>query len=287
MKAGRAVLVVSSLTPVGAAEKLARAGIPVYSARKTKKNELTLEVARKDLEKVFAILRGSCYNVKEVRRRGLSLLCRKCLDAAGLLIGGALFFLLASWLGTRVMKIEVVGSGAYYEAQVRDVLLRSGVAPLSAFPKDTSPIAAEILALPRVSFCSLRLDGGILTVEIEAAEEDAVPVHEPLRAPHAGRVTELIIVRGTPAVEVGAAVSQGEIVVQDAAVYGTRTEAVVVIARVTVEFDVSAHYAGTEEEAKNAAYLEFGDISELKTERAGDGWLVTGKARASAAMNLD
>ncbi len=283
----RTQLTVESLSAQRALDKLVRENIPVFSARKTQKNTITFEVASKDLEKVFAILRGSCYNVSKVRFRGLTLLYKKCLGAIGLLIGAVLFCLLVVGAQTRILKIEVVGSGEYYKSQILSVLEESGVKRFSQKPENTALLSAQILSLPRVSYCSFKCEGGILTVDVRVNEEYATLPIEPLLAPAKGKVEELTVVRGMPRVNVGDTVEEGQTVVDGVALYGERERAVVVIARVKVSFPVSEEFGGPEEQAKLSAYLKYGEIRDIHTEKTDGGFLVSGTAFAEAAMNLD
>ena len=93
----RAELEIRALNAFQAVEKLSRAGIEVFSARLNEKNSITLQVNRKDLQKVFAILRGSCYNIKKVRPRGVSRAIAVAVKRAGFL-AGALAFVLGTLL---------------------------------------------------------------------------------------------------------------------------------------------------------------------------------------------
>ncbi len=282
----RTEICVASLSAQNVPEKLLKAGVGVYSVRESGKNAITLEVRSKDLEKVFAILRGSCYNIVKTRPRGLSLLYKKTRSALGLLIGAALFALTVAGAQTRVLAVEVVGSGAYYEPEVLQTLSRGGVKRFGGMPKNTALLTAELLSLPRVSYCEIRHSGGILTVEVEVSDESAQKSCVPLRAPASGRVEELIVVRGTPKVSVGDEVKAGEIVVDALALYGEETRAAIVIARVTIGYEVRAVFAGSEEQARAEAYLAYGEIEDLKSERTADGWLITGRAFAESALNL-
>ena len=134
-------------------DKLRAAGISVLSAVKTQKNGVRIAVEGKHRKKVFAILRCSCYNVTKVRARGSERLVAAGVKTAGLFAGAAVALFAVLAFQSRVLRIEVVGSGAYYEAEVREILSRGGVEIFSPAPKDENALAAEILSLPRVSFC--------------------------------------------------------------------------------------------------------------------------------------
>lgn len=282
----RTQFVLEGLGVFRALDKLKRGGVSLFHVEELAKNRMTFEVASKEREKVFAILRGSCYNIREVRRRGLSLFCRKCVNAAGLIVGAALFCGAVLGAQTRVLKIEVVGNGAYYEREIGEVLSRGGVKFFSAVPADTAALTAEILAFPRVSFCTISHAGGVLTVDVRVSDESAIRESVPLTSPVSGTVAELIVVRGTALVKEGDEVESGQTVVDCFALYGGETRPVVVMASVTVEYRVSEEFSGGEEEALAAAFLKYGEIEGIETKKTERGWLVSGTARAVRSLNL-
>lgn len=277
---------VESLTADRVPDKLKNAGVGVFRAQMTAKNRITFTVARKNAKKVFAILRSSCYNIVESRDRGLALLCKKLLSVSGLCLGLLLFAAAVRFAESRVLKVEVVGSGAYLEREVKEVLAENGVSFFSAVPKRTEGMSAAILSFPRVSYCSLSHRGGVLTVEVRVNDDRSTLLPEPLLSPVAGILTELVVVRGTPRASVGDSVEEGQILVEGVAVYGETVRPAVVIARAKVERPVRKEYGGTEEEARASAFLEFGEIAELTMEKTERGWLVGGKSVCEFSLNL-
>ncbi len=278
---------VRSLSAQRVPDKLAQGGVELLSARKTAKNEITFTVSGKDREKVFAILRGTCYNVVKVRERGLALFYKKCRQHAGLVLGALLFCLLVAGFQSRVLRIDVVGNGAYYEREVLEVLHEGGIRPLSPRPKEYAALTARILSLPRVSFCEIKCTGGILTVEVRVNGEGSPLTEGALLAPVAGKVEELTVLRGTACVAVGEEVTQGQTLVDNYVLLGEERREVRVIARAKLSYPVSREYAGTEESARSQAYLDFGADSVLTFTPTQTGFLAEGTAYASAAVNLD
>ncbi len=283
--AGRREYYIEGLSVFRAADKLAAAGIPVLSARRDGKKGLYLQVDAKHGKKVFAILRGSCYNVKKTAPRGLSLLASFWKKRAGLFFGALLFLAAAAFLQTRVLAVRVTGSGAYLGAQVEEILAREGVRRFSAPPSEYAPLRAAVLALPRVSFCSFRKEGGVLTVDVEVAEEP-VPLKRELLAPATGTVEELVVVRGTPLVSVGDEVRAGETVVAGYLLIGGEKREAAVIAQVRVKYPFAAEYEADEAGALAQAALDFGEIEGVHTTKTERGYLVAGTAHAAAAVNL-
>ncbi len=283
---GRSEFRVESLSAHRVPDKLREAGIFVYSAESAQKNVINVQVGRKDAKKVFAILRGSCYNVKKVRSRGLARVADGLKKSAGAVAGILLFTGAVLFCEGRVLKIEVTGSGAYYEQEILSLLSENGIGAFSALPEDTAKLTAEILSLPRVSFCSVSNGGGILTVTVET-EDDAAPVkREPLIAPIDGVVKEIVVVRGAALVSEGDSVRAGDTLVSNLVAFGKKEREVVVIARVKLQYPFSAVYALNEEAAVLQAALDFGELGEINTEVTAEGVRVYGTATVAAAVNL-
>ena len=283
---GRSEFYIEGLSVHRVVDRLAREGITLYCVRRVQKNGISLQVERKDSKKAFAILRSSCYNVKKVRPRGLSRVAVYLIRRAGFVAGAALFLIAILLAETRVLSVRVTGSGAYLKPQVERILSENGVGRFSAFPEETGAVSAAVLALPRVSFCSLKMSGGILTVNVEVSDDDTPISSAPLLAPVSGTVRELVVVRGTPLVSVGDAVEVGTPVVGDYALFGEETRPVIVIAKAVIAYPIAREYALSEEAARAQALLDFGEIGDLHTTKTENGWLLEGVAYATAAVNL-
>ena len=278
---------IESLSAHRVVDKLAGAGVEVLGAEKIRKNAVIVWVNAKDEKKVFAILQGSCYNIVKVRYKGLERIRRECLKSVGLIAGAAVFLFFVCFMQTRILKIEIVGSGAYYEREVHEILSRNSTKLFSAKPKEGA-VTSEILALPRVSFCSLALSGGVLTVTVEVSDENALIENTPLVAPADGILEELVVVRGTALALVGDEVHGGDVLVDCHAPVGeSGTRSVIVIARAKISFAVQKEYALSEEAAIAQAYIDYGEIADIKTTPTEGGCLIEGRACAETALNLD
>ena len=267
-------------------DKLKRGRVTVLAARRTQKNALVVTVLKKDSKKVFAILRGSCYNVKKVRPLGLWRLIRACRARTGLIFGAVLFLALVLFFESRILRIEVSGSGAWYEGEVLAILEEGGVSPLSPAPEKTALLTSRILSLPRVSFASLTFEGGTLTVQVEVSDEEAVFTPTPFRAERAGTLKELVVLRGTPAAEVGQEVKAGDLLISERVFYGEREEKVLVVGYAVLLCPVEAFFAGTREGALEAAHLTFGADADLSAEPVEGGWRIFGQARFTFSSHM-
>lgn len=263
-----------------AVDKLARGGVLVLRAEMLQKNAVRIRVDWKDGKKVFAILRGSCYNIAKVRSVGRMRVLRSLMGRAGLIVGAAVFLLTVIFFQGRVLRISVVGSGAYYREEILSLLAENGTQILSEAPEDRSAIASRVLALPRVSFCSVSHGGGVLTVRVEVEDEAEPLAAGAMIAPRAGVVESLTVIRGRACVAVGDEVSAGTVLAEPTSLDGA------VIARAGIRYAVDTEYAGSEESALAQSYLDYGELTDIHTQKTENGWRITGSAVAVISQNL-
>ena len=270
-------IAIEGIVAARAMEKLVQGGVPVLGAR-LQKNGVAVRVDGKHRKKVFAILRGSCYNGKEVRFSGLLAALRCLRRHAGLAAGGALCCALVLFFQSRVLRIEVTGSGAYYRAEVMRALSEADVGFCSPPPADRAALTGYFLSLPRVGFCSLSHAGGVLTVHLEVREEASPADKGPLTAPADGTLEQLVVLSGRACAAVGEEVRAGQTLV-------TGGEGSVV-ALAAVRTAVDRVYAGGEEYARAQAYLDFGTLGQITIQKTGEGWRITGEALVRASCNF-
>lgn len=281
-----AVFTVESLSAARVPDKLAREGIPVLSVRPCGKNRIEVQIRAKDVEKTFAILRGSCYNIGGLQYCGLSRLFRGLPRAAGLLFGALLFLGLVLFFEGRVLEVEVVGGGAYYAREVVALLKEEGVGVLSPMPRDTGRLVSRVLGLPGVEFCACKKRGGVLTVEVQCAENAAPIADMPMVSTVSGIVTELVVLRGTACVNVGDRVEKGQTLVENYSLVGEEKRPTAVLAKAKIAREVDMTYALSEAQALAKALLEFGDFTEIHTEKTQTGWRIYGTAEVTVSLNL-
>ncbi len=276
---------VSGLSAYRAAERLRAGGVTVLSARRNEKNGITLRIDANERKKVFAILRSSCYNIEKTEERGILRLRSALVRAAGALLGGAFALAAIAFLQGRVLRVEVAGSGAYLEPQIRAVLEEEGVGVFSRPPEENA-LAARLLSLPRVGFCSVETEGGVLRVRVETSKEASPLSGGALLSPAAGTVEALFVLRGTSLVKCGDSVEAGQPLVEPHMQFGEEVRSTAVIAWAKISYPVSREYALPPEKALLQATLDFGQDAQLTASETEEGCLVEGKAFASAGINL-
>ncbi len=204
-------LKIEGLYPEGVILKLKKAQIPLFNVEKRDKKTLSLCVERKFYKKVFTILQSSCYNIIGVEYFGVARALAWCKKKLGIFIGIAVFSLLCAFSDFFILRIEVVGTGSYYQREVIALLNENGVKIGGAYREEKSAeITAKILALENVSFCSVKKKGSVLKVEVQTSASSSLGARGALVAEAQGTVQSLIIVRGAARVAVGDEVQKGQ-----------------------------------------------------------------------------
>jgi hypothetical protein len=274
---------IEGIYPESAIARLKREKIPLYGIKKVQKNVLELCIERKNRKKVFTILNNSCYNIVYAKNYGLSRIPALCREKAGAIVGCALFGVLCALSGYPVLKIEVVGDGAYYREKVISLLAESGIAIGKGYDGKSAPeVTAKILSLDGVTFCSVKKAGSVLTVEVQVSPQATMPESGPLCSPAAGEIYALTVLRGEVQKAVGDGVEEGEIVVSAQGV---------VMASVRVLCKAQAEVMAERADGAYAeALLQIGaaqaEIQSHTEEKTKDGYTVTIEYILTASINM-
>lgn len=198
----------------GALKKLAKANIAVYKLKK-RASRVQFGVRQEYTQKVFAIFSHSCYNTVIVKKSGVQRLKIFLKKRFALIVGGALFVAAAVTSGNAVLKIKVVGSGEYLSPQIISIARSCGAREWSFCRNMDAPLMqARIMALPDVSFCSVRRDGAYLLIDVRTeAEHTAHADDKPLRAPVSGEIYRIVAICGTSEKATGDRVEAGDVLI--------------------------------------------------------------------------
>ncbi len=194
-----------------ALSKLKRNNIAMFSVRKVNKKGILMRVYYKDLSKVFAFFDNSCYNIKKVYPVESYSLFSALYKKIPLFIGLAAFLLLVNLSNGFILKCEVVGGGAYYRREVKDILSENGIGRFSHIKSaDTTKINASILSLKDVSYSSISLRGYVLRVEIQVTHAPKGAEIKDLISDRDGVIEDIILVCGETSLNIGDEVRAGE-----------------------------------------------------------------------------
>ena len=268
---------IEGIMPERALLRLKRAGIPLYEVRKIQKNAILLRVRRKDRRKVFAIYPNLCYNegttapykATYLGGVGLAKIVDFCKNRVGLLLGGLAFCILTLAADTFLFGVDFVGTSVYAR-ETMQVLEEYGVRLFAPYKKGKEKqIAAKLLSLDFVEFCTVQKVGNRLRVELRIS-----PFVEPIlesgqmQAKHTGEIIALTVLRGSALKKTGDTVTLGEAIVGDwfSTLDGGQVR-VEPIARVRIScvYEGVSVVARTEEEAFAESYLalRLGDKDEI------------------------
>jgi hypothetical protein len=164
------------------------------------------------LKKVFAIFKHPCYNIHIVKLSSKNKLANFALNRFGAIIGVVLFFVAIALSDNFVLKIKVTGSGSYLESEVLSILDGADMAVGKYAGRLNKPLAqSEIMALPNVTFCTITQRGSVLVVDVQAdGQNNLAASRTPLYCDERGKVVELVAVCGTPLVNIGDTVENGD-----------------------------------------------------------------------------
>lgn len=197
-----------------ALKKLAKADIAVYKLKK-RSSTLYFSVREEYVKKVFAIFARPCYNTV-IRRKSAKTRFKAFLALRfGLLAGAIAFLAVILCANSFVFKIKVTGSGSYLAPQVKQVARECGASEWSFCRSLDAPLMqAKILAMPNVTFCSVKRDGSYLLIDVRAEEEHAITAdYNALVSTTDGEIVRIVAICGTAEKAVGDKVAQGDVLI--------------------------------------------------------------------------
>lgn len=213
--------------------------IDLYNIKKTANNRLYLTVNFSDRQKVFAIAKELCYNIKKVRDGGKALPFLQAYRTLGVIIGVFIISLTAIFLSDVIFSFEFTGGGKIYKRQVEDYLAKTGVHKYSRFSDlDIKRLEDQVLAnMPNLSFVGCKKVGGRLVFDLELSTDKVETLKGNVYAMYSdfdGVIKEIKVYRGTNVVSVGDVVKKGDLLVDGYAVVKDQVVKINVLAVVTV-----------------------------------------------------
>lgn len=238
--------------PEVALKKLAKADIAVYKLKK-RGTKLSFGVSQEYVEKVFAIFSHPCYNTVIRKKSAKMRLISFIKIRLGLVVGALIFIAAAFASGNTVLRIKVVGNGAYLKDQIISIAGECGAKEWSLCKNLDEPLLqARVMALSGVSFCSVRRDGAYLLIDVHTEEEHTSKLdYEPLKADIGGGLYRIVVVSGTAEKAEGDAVESGDVLIgaYELTESGEQIPCLAVgFAEISVKTEVSLYYDKESEE---------------------------------------
>ncbi|MBQ7369440.1 MAG: sporulation protein YqfD [Clostridia bacterium] len=291
--------IVSGTMPERAIERLQKAGICVFEAKKVEKKQILFCINKKDLEKAFAIYPNMCYNssresVYTFTRVGAQSEREKKIRThrlVGCALGIAIFFLTVTAFSPVVFAIDVVGTNVY-QREIVEILETERVKRFAPYPSGKEEIlTAKILSLPSVEFCSVQKRGGVVRVEVRLnAFSTSERETGDMVAPKSGVVVNGVALGGTLLKRTGERIEAGESLVGEYFITAEETKVpVTVVAKVKL-LCVDRFDGETEESAIAQAILGVesarGDLFSIETEQVGAHWTATASYTLIVKKNM-
>lgn len=194
---------------------LQKKGITAYNLKTLGAKKTEFAIDSEDLKKFFAITEDLCYNIKQVRKRGVLAPFAALFSRFGVLVGALLFTAAAVAADFAVFSVDYSGSGAIYEEYAGEVLASCGVVPFSFTNAKKLETASKTLLKDSetFSFVSVEKRGTHVKVHLVLSPEASGVVdtnRKELLSPADGIVESVTVLRGTALVSAGDAVKKGD-----------------------------------------------------------------------------
>jgi similar to stage IV sporulation protein len=197
--------------------KLYASGIPLYRvARRTHKN-LQFTVAANQSPKVIACLENLCYNYKKAQEKGVFPFFKTLLKRFGLLIGIAVFAVALMASSFFLYETRVYGCKNISAESIILCAEKAGAGKMSFGRVSGREIERAVYsAFPQVSFVSAVYKGIVLHINIVEAELFPQIIETSPRdlvASAKGKISRLLVFRGTALVKAGDTVEKGQVII--------------------------------------------------------------------------
>ena len=256
-------------------ERLSKNGVTSYNIKRKSRKEMLLSVKYCDREKLFAISKELCYNVKEIKTFGLAYPLVFLAKNVGIFVGAILFVITTILLDGYIFSIDYSGTGRKHYREVESYLNSVGVKPFTRFSEiDLNELADGILANnPNINYCQCLKVGKRLSIELALKNQTAPTLtgkEENILSPVNGVIESIKVYRGTALKKVGDTVSVGDVVVDGVMTVKEETVKTYAIATITIRAEFAYEYRsekdGEEEKALLLALEELGEKDILSPE---------------------
>ncbi len=197
----------------------AQNGVGFWDLERHSGERIELTVARRDRKKARALGEKLRYGVEEGNGYGIPSFLLRFRKRYALLVGLALSLAAVCVLSQFILTVEISGNSGVSSAEIATALRLAGVKP-GAYGPGIDPAMAGQEVLRRVkelSWCAVNLKGTVAQVLVREAVEPPKLLDEKtlgdIVADAPGIVTHMEVLEGEPAVEEGATVAEGDVLI--------------------------------------------------------------------------
>ncbi len=188
--------------------------IAVYKLLELDGNRCKVTLDYVDRHKFFAISKNMCYNITNIKYRGVYAPLVLAYKNIGVVIGALLFAIVIALSSDYILRIETVGSGSYFSSEILFISKQYGLDKYKRFSEaDVVSLKQALLSQnPELSFVSIQKNGNVVTIN-SAKQKDGSEIlgknQTDLVCDVNGVVESISVLRGTPLVSVGDCVCKG------------------------------------------------------------------------------
>lgn len=191
--------------------------IKIWNLR-CKKGNITGNIGLENFAKLYNLRHGHKCRIKILQKHGLVFHTRKYSKRIGFFAGGILFLVTLFTLSSFVWVINIEGNVNIPKEQIIESCKKIGITEGIFKSKVNSKNDAQRLLLTQdgLAWCSLNIEGCILTVNLSEAEvSDQEERQSPsnIKSAFDGKITKIDAKSGTVLVKVGDTVSKGDLLV--------------------------------------------------------------------------
>lgn len=248
-------------------ETFKKRGIVLYNVRKLSNKKLQFTSNSSDSEKIFAISKELCYNIKKLGHSGkfypLVFLARNL----GILIGAVVFIVGGYVNNDYILGISYTGSATEYRREVEEFLKDKGITTFTKFSAfNNKVLASEIMGnSPHFSFVSCEKRGNWLQIDLAIQEEGKGGLtgkQGDLYSTFSGEIEEIKVYRGRAMVSAGDSVKKGDLLVSSTVTVGDKELQINVIACITVKTVINYQFVSFIDNELDAVAFALGKASD-------------------------
>jgi sporulation protein YqfD len=269
--------------------RLKRQGVLVVNAKKCGKKQLILTIKSKENQKLFAITKELCYNIKKIKDGGRFYPLMYLAKNVGVLVGILVFSLSVILSSDRIYSYSFVGSGVAYKVEAQQVLKDEGITLYSKFSDvDLKELSNKIRQKSdKFSFVSCEKHGNKLKIQLILAKGSPTTIDgtkDAMYSTFSGRIESIRLYRGTAVAKVGDVVKVGDTLISGYYSNGEKVVKVGVIAVVNILTEEVKTYHLDREGLEYAVKIfveeeSTGEVVDtlVSAEQTNDGYLYTAK----------
>ncbi len=183
-------------------------GINVYNYKEISKTKCSVTIDYLDKRKFFAISKNMCYNITNIKYKGIYAPFVIAFKNLGVVIG-CLAFIIAVYLSSDyILRVDTIGSGSYFTNEILSISKEFGVDKYKRFSKvDVKSLKNYLLSSnSELSFVSIEKKGNVVIINSIMQKGESEPLkkeQKDLISGVNGVVESINVLRGTPLVSVG------------------------------------------------------------------------------------